>query len=123
MAEYRTVQEIRDTMADLEQTLRDGLLADSTRVMSEKATEAMAIVDGMLQALRDGASVGGGDRQDHSTENLLKAAERALTFAWNRGEKVALGTSTEDMRARILDFKTYADFANAYVSAALGTEL
>jgi CO dehydrogenase/acetyl-CoA synthase delta subunit len=120
---YRTAQGIRENMVDLEQTLRQGLLSGTTQDISDSATRAMALVDGMLQALRSGFEVGGGDRQDHSTQNLLKAAERALTLAWDRGEKVSLGTSANEMRERLLDFKTYADFANAYVSAALGTEL
>jgi hypothetical protein len=77
----------------------------------------------MIHTLRDGMDVGGGDRQDQSTKNLLKAAERALSLAWDKGEKVSLGTNVSEMRARLLDVKTYVDFANAYISAALGTEL
>jgi hypothetical protein len=121
MTTYRTVQGIRNNMVNLQQALRSAFLADSTNEMGRHATEAMAIVDEMLRTLRtdeSGSDAGEGDQAD---QTLLQSAERALTQAWDRAEKVTLATSLPEMRERLLDFKTLADFADAYVSAALGT--
>jgi hypothetical protein len=121
MTSYRTLQGIRDRMVPLQQELNAACLAESTEAIGRHATTAMAIVDEVLETLRRGGTADdGGDRVDR---NLLQAAQRALAQAWESAEKVSLGTSAQEMRARALDFKTLADFANAYVSAALGTEL
>lgn len=110
-------------MVNLQQALRSALLADSTDDMSRHASEAMAFVDEMLQSLR--SDRGGSDtgRSDQADPTLLRSAEHALTQAWDRAEKVSLATSLSGMRERLLDFKTLADFADAYISAALGAEL
>lgn len=123
MTSYRTVQDIRDRMVPLQQALNSACLANSTEEIGTYATTAMALVDEILRALRTARLGQDAGRVDQHDQNLLQAAERALTQAWESAEKVSLGASVNDMRARALDFKTLADFADAYVSAALGTEL
>ena len=53
---------------------------------------------------------------------FLQAAVSCLTHAWNNAEKVGLGSSTSEMRARLIDFKTPADYAAAYLRMATGYE-
>jgi hypothetical protein len=109
-------------MIPLQQALRSATLADSTEEMGRHASDAMAIVDDVLQMLRPGGRETEDSRRDAADPQLVRAAERALTQAWDRAEKVSLAGSVVDMRARVLDFKTFADFADAYLSASLGSE-
>lgn len=122
MTTFRTLQGARDRMVPLQRALQSAVLADSTEDMGRHATEAMAIVDEVLERLRAGGSGEAVDRTDAQDRSLAQAAERALTQAWDRAEKVSLATSVSDMRARVLDFKTFADFADAYLTASVGTE-
>lgn len=123
MTMYRDVQSIRDTMLNLDRTVRAGILADSTRDMSARASEGMAMVDQVLQTLRTTLNTGSTDSDLKVERPLLEAAQRALDHAWSRAERVAIGNSASEMREYLVDFKTWADFATAYLSAALGSEL
>jgi len=44
----------------------------------------------------------------------------ALERAFAQAEHVAMAGNTEEMRAYLVDFKTYTDYADAYLRAALG---
>ena len=123
MTMYRDVQSIRDTMLNLDRTVRAGILADSTRDMSARASEGMAMVDQVLQTLRTTLNTGSTESDLKVERPLLEAAQRALDHAWSRAERVARGNSASEMREYLVDFKTWADFATAYLSAALGSEL
>ena len=125
---YREIREVQSTLEALQSHIRDALLSTSTREMVEhngraqvSAVAAYEQIDTTLNGRRlEYASDFGEPRVD---KRFVGAAQRALSEAISEAEKIALGTDVEGMRARVIDFKTRADFVDAYLRAALGTDL
>lgn len=116
---YREIREQFGKATSLEQYLRRALLADDTRVMSTESANAQSVTLELSHALRKALDETG---PDDANRTLVEAAATSLNLAWSYAEKVALGTSPTDMRAYIVDFKTKADHAVAYLHAAIGGE-
>lgn len=118
---YRQVQQVLDRMSPLQNELRAGILGDSTQEMSTRGTMAMAIIDEMIETLRRANRPDEAGQPEVNT-TLVDAARRALNLSWARVEAIALGTNTSVMRQALLDSKTYADLAAAYIAASIGLE-
>jgi hypothetical protein len=116
---YRATREVEDKLDVLERHLRAALLADDTRTISAETAAAQALTVEILDRLKTAlARVDDGD-PDH---RFIQAAVNCLSDAWNNAEKVGLGASAAEMRARLIDFKTPADYAAAYLRMAIGYE-
>ena len=123
---YREVRDCLQTMQILQKHLEAAIIADDTRVMAPESAAAMAEVDQILAALRSGtkrADEGQGcDDEGDADRVMVEAAIAALGDAWTTAEKVGLAGSAPEMRARLLTFKTNADYADAYLRAAVKLE-
>lgn len=121
---YHAVQESRQAMQDLMRDLREALLASNTREVANAATKGMADADRALRILKSGLeddrSPGVGQRS--ADRGLVEAAVAALNRAWTDTEKVELGRDVDEMRGVVYDIKTQADYADAYLAAAVGWE-
>lgn len=115
---YREVQQIRDDIQTVQKAVRAGLLADTTRDISSYTSEAMALIDGLIQRL-GGMSVDGAEDVEPA---LVRAAGRALNQAWVQSERVGVGSTVPAMREALVDCKTFIDYAEAYTAASLGVE-
>lgn len=123
--ETRTALQLSDRLLD---RLRDALVADNTRDITQHVTEAQAVIDEMIRALKAIVNTG---RSLDEIENaaprvdlrFLNAALASLNLAWNDVERVAVGSSAGEMRGLAADVKTCADAAIAYLRAALGAEI
>jgi hypothetical protein len=127
MMMFRRAHNARDRMQDLQIRLRSGLLADTTRDMSAYSGDAQTLINELLTALRETLAERGTSAQENSDEvkierRFIDAAANSLNLAWASAEDVGAGTDIAEMRARLLEVKTHADFAHAYLNAALGTE-
>jgi hypothetical protein len=110
----REIQSAQETMQSLQEHLRAALLANSTRDAighSSAAQQAAVEIAARLEEATSG--------QDESPEPLLEAAQLALNHAIENGERVAIATNIDEMRARVIDLKTQADYADAYIRAWL----
>lgn len=123
---YRDVQHLLDRMNDVQGHLRVALLADTTRDMTAHSGQAQTLVDTLLQEVDDAlkardSGLESGNRRGERV--MTQAARDALIDSMNGAEKVGLAENVQDMRERLLDFKTHVDFADAYLRAAAGLDL
>lgn len=114
MTMYRQYQELQDQATRMLAALRNALLADETRDATLYSGEAQSIALDIQSTLQELA----GDRHEVLRRSTLTAVQNAVLEA----QKVGLGTSVDTMRPYLVDFKTYADFAYAYLTAAVGLE-
>ncbi len=114
---YRATQAIEDRIDVLEGHLRTAILAGDTRLISQEVATAQAITVEVLTHLKPALASAG---EGASERAFVQAAVDCLNHAWSNAEKVGLGTSASDMRARVLDVKTSVDYAAAYLRMALG---
>lgn len=124
---YREIREVQSTVDALLTHVRDALLATSTRDMVEHNGRAQVSA---VSAKEELDKLLGGQGNDDETpfgeprveSRFVHAANRALSVAISEAEKIALGVDLESMRARVIDFKTRADYADAYLRAAVGID-
>jgi hypothetical protein len=124
---YREIREVQSTVEALQTHVRDALLSTSTRDMVEhtgRAQVSAVAAKEELDRLLDGH-----DADDPSSfgeprveSRFVDAANRSLGVAITEAEKLTLGVDVDSMRARLVDFKTLADFADAYLQAAVGVD-
>lgn len=118
---YRELQEIQRRIPAMEEKIRDAILAGTTRDMLAFSGEAHALAEDLKfdldHLLNSGGSGEGEERR------FAQAALDSLDSAILNAQKVALGTDVDEVRARLIDFKTRADYTNAYLHAALGYEM
>jgi hypothetical protein len=122
---YRQIREVQSIVETLQSHLRDALPSTSTRDMVEHAGRAQVSAVAAKQELD---SLVSGEDEDTSSSfgepridsTYVDAANRSLSIAITEAEKLALGLDVDSMRARMIDFKTRADFADAYLRAAIG---
>jgi len=117
---YREVQHIRDNVAGVQREVNAGILAESTRDITAHTSQAMALIDGLIQSLNNLNRSGNNEGVE---PQLVDATGRALNRAWVQAERVAIGSSVAEMRQALVDCKTFVDYAEAFVSASLGVEL
>jgi hypothetical protein len=70
-------------------------------------------------AVDSALTTGGIGDVEHS---LIKSAKRETSDLINGAQYVELSTSASQMRSALVECKTHADFAEAYVRKALGYE-
>lgn len=124
---YREIRAVQSIVEELQSHIRDALLSTSTRDMIEHTgrahVSAVAAKEELDRVLDDryteGESSFGEPRVDR---RYVDAANRSLSVVITEAEKVALGTDAESMRARLIDFKSHADYADAYLRVATGME-
>src|SRR5947209_8007143 len=122
----REIRAVQSTVEELQVHIRDALLATTTREMVEhagrahvSAAAAKEELDRLLDPLyRDDTSFG----EPKVDRTYVGAANRRLSVVITEAEKIALGVDTESMRARLVDFKSCADYADAYLRVAAGME-
>jgi hypothetical protein len=122
---YRDVQHAVDSMQRIHAPLRQAILADSTREMTERGGQAQAAADELLrqleQALQGKTSALEARSDEGKVERFfVQAATNALQRAMADAQRILLGTDASGVRAGLLDFKTQVDFADAYLRAAIG---
>jgi hypothetical protein len=120
MQTFRDLEDFQRRMNDLLSLLRSAILATDTREMGKYAGSAHGMAEDMkrdLDGLREAASEG-----NRWQQAMAGAAGNALRDGILSAQKVGLATNVEEMRAYVLDFKTSADFAAAYLRASLGYE-
>jgi hypothetical protein len=124
MITYRKVQDFQRMMNDLQKLLRSAILATNTRDMVQYSDDAQALAvnlkSGLAQMVDDEDDE---DGESNINPTLVRAAYDSTESALLDAQKVALGTTVDEMRDRLLAFKTWADWADAYLRAALGFEL
>ena len=116
---YREIRDTQRTMESILDHVRTAILAENTRDMNEHAGAAQAgivLVKQRLATISDEGD-GGGPRVDR---HFLDTAVTALERAFAQAEHVAMAVNTGEMRSYLIDFKTYTDYADAYLRAALG---
>jgi hypothetical protein len=96
--------------------------------MTTHSGQAQTLIDTLLQEVDDVLAAAGseGEPTTHTSRGervLTQAARNALVDSMNGAEKVGLAENAQDMRERLLDFKTHVDFADAYLRAAAGLDL
>ena len=124
---YREIREVQSTIDSLQTHLRDALISTSTRDMVEhngraqvSAVAAKEVLDRLLSGRGvDGETAFGEPRIE---ARFVEAADRSLGRAITEAESLALGVDVDSMRARVVDFKTQADYADAYLRAAVGID-
>ncbi len=124
---YREIRAVQSTVEELQSHIRDALLATTTRETIEHAGRAQVSAVAAKEELdrlldpryRDDETSFGEPRVDR---RFVDAATRALSVVITEAEKVALGVDVESMRTRLIDFKTRADYADAYLRIGVGTE-
>lgn len=124
---YREIRNVQSMVEALQAHVRDALLSTATRDMVEHAGRAQVSaaaakegLDSVLAGQADGAANSMGEPRVEA--RFVHAANRSLSIAITEAEKVALGVDVDSMRARLIDFKSRADFADAYLRAALGID-
>lgn len=127
MMMYRTIHDVQRRMPDLTQSINAAILADDTRDIASHGGAAMTIIDDVLHTLRDaldheGTSLADEQPEVHLEQRFVQAAADAFTVAWNYVEAIGGGTDVSSMRASMVDGKTHADYAVAYLTAALGEQ-
>lgn len=119
MTMYRQIQDFQESMARLQEALRLGILGNDTRQMDLRSGEAHVIAENLKRDLHGTLSGTGTCTHDRP---IVLAAANAIYMAILAAQKEALATNAEELRARLLDFKTYADHADAYFRILAGTE-
>lgn len=119
---YREIQHVRDTMTDLQIHVRSALLGEDTRDMTTEADTAQAMADQLLNKLND--TLRNPTKREFGEprieRNFVQAAAYALNNAVTSAQGTGIATNVQEMRSRLVDFKTHVDFAEAYLRAALG---
>jgi hypothetical protein len=114
-------------METVQSHLRQALLSTTTRDMTEHSDQAQAAADLAMQQL-DGVVGNDEDAMPSAfgepkvERRFVDAAVNALSIAVTEAEKVALAADVDGMRARLVDFKTRVDFADAFLRASLGDD-
>jgi hypothetical protein len=124
---YREIRAVQSIVETLQSHIRDALLSTSTRDMVDHAGRAhvsAAAAKEELDRVLDGRfteaeSSFGEPRVDR---RYAEVANRVLSVLITEAEKIALGVDVESMRARLIDFKTRADYADVYLRVAVGME-
>jgi hypothetical protein len=124
---YREIRAVQSIVEALQSHIGDALRATSTRDMIEHAgrahVSAVAAKEELDRLLGSGyqeSETSFGD--PHVDPRYVDAANRALSVVITEAEKIALGVDVDSMRARLIDFKTRADYADAYLRVAVGME-
>lgn len=112
MAIFREHQEIRDTIVRLQEILRAAILADDMAEVRKLSGDAHGLAENLKVAMQ----------RVPERNHLVHAADNAVHMAILSAQKVGLGTDVADSRPWLLDFKTNIDYADAYLTAALGLE-
>jgi t-SNARE complex subunit (syntaxin) len=121
MTMYRRIQDFQREMNDLQGDLKSAILSDEIREMVEHSGEAHARAENLqseLRAMLD--EIQGGEQEER---RFAKAALDSIMHAIDAAQKTGLGDDVPSLRARLLVFKTWADYADAYLHAALGFEM
>lgn len=117
---YRRIQDFQREMNDLQSDLRTAILSDQIREMDRSAGEAHARAENLQRDLQGLLKESGGEQDER---RFAQAALDAMMHAIDAAQKTGLGDSVPDLRQRLLVFKTWADYADAYLHAALGFEM
>ena len=118
---YRQLQEVMRRLPDMQEKIRASLLSDNIREMTTLADEAHAIAEDVKFDLDH--LLNNSDGSEEGERRFAQAALDSLQSAILNAQKVALATNVNETRARVLEFKTRADYADAYLHAALGFEM
>ncbi len=121
MMMYRRIQDFQREMDDLQRDLQEAILGDDTREMGRSAGAAHARAENLQRDLRTLLAETHQGPEDE--RRFATAALDAIMHAIDAAQKTGLGTNPSELRARLLVFKTWADFADAYLHAALGFEM
>lgn len=118
---YRQVQRVRDSLGQLEGVLREAILAEEFPEMTRLGTDAMVMIDQMIQTLHAGENEHNLGEPDLDAR-LLDAGRHQLGLAWSVAERMALAKDVREARGFLLDVKTAADLAAAYLAGSMGEE-
>jgi hypothetical protein len=121
MTMYRRIQDFQREMNDLQGNLQTAILSDQIREMTQNAGEAHARAENLQRDLQ--ALLGETDGGEHEERRFAQAALDSVMHAIDAAQKTGLGDDVPSLRARLLVFKTWADYADAYLRAALGFEM
>ena len=120
---YRRLREIQLTVGALQKHLRAALLANNTRdaighsgAVHESSAAVLRQIETALRSVDSDPEPA--DRQVDA--NLMRAAARSMSLAVENCERVALGSTVDEMRDRLVDVKTQIDYADAFLQASLG---
>ena len=124
---YREIREIQSTIESLQRHVSDAIVSTSTRDMVEHAGRAQVSAVAAKDTLDRLSSTRARPDSDSFGEPridaaFVRAAGHSLGEAIVEAEKVELGTDIDGMRLRLIAFKTCADFADAYLRAAIGVD-
>lgn len=123
------LQRLEHRREALQRLLRSAIMAETIGEMQNLAgaahAEAVNLDDELNALLKDaawdpGLPTTGGDKR--RARELVRAARDSVEYAILAAQRIGLADTAGEMRAYILDFMTQADFAEAYLRAALGTE-
>ena len=122
---YQDVRQAVRRMDRIHAPLRQAILADSTPQMAEWGTQAQTALNQLLGLLEEALQSNIDSPETLTSEGqvervLVQAAVSALQRAGTQAQRLFLGTDVSSVRAGLLDFKTQADFADAYLRAAIG---
>lgn len=124
---YREIREVQSVVETLQTHIRDALLSTSTRDMVEHAGRAQVAAVAATEELAN--LLGGSQANDPNAfgepridARFVRAASHSLSTAITEAEKVGLGADIDGMRARLIEFKTCTDFADAYLRSAVSIE-
>ncbi len=118
---YRRIQDFQREMNDLQGELQAAILSDQIREMDRLAGEAHARAENLQRDLQVLLRETTGGEEDE--RRFAQAALDAMMHAIDAAQKTGLGDSVPALRERLLVFKTWADYADAYLHAALGFEM
>lgn len=119
---YRHVEQVRDRIGQVQNHLRDAILANDTRDISLHGGAAQTEADQLVQELREalGLRDAGVARAARVERQFVELAVQELSMAVSCGERMAAATDVTGMRDGLLQFKTHTDYAAAYIHYALG---
>lgn len=118
---YRRIQDFQRDMNRLQGELQSAILNDQIREMDRHAGEAHARAEQLqydLRSLLEETKSSEGDER-----RFAQAALDSMMHAIDAAQKTGLGDNVPALRERLLTFKTWADYADAYLHAALGFEM
>lgn len=124
---YRQLREAQRRMDEVRRHLHTAILAEDTRDMAREAgvaqTTAVQIDRTLEDQLQESRSPNWGEPSSRNVElSLVEAARSSLDSGITCVQRVELGNNVAEVREGLLDCKTYLDFADAYLQAALGDE-
>lgn len=118
---YRRIQDFQREMNDLQGELQSAILSDQIREMNGHAGEAHARAENLQRDLRALLEETEGGEADE--RRFVQAALDSMMHTIDAAQRIGLGDSVPALRERLLVFKTWADYADAYLHAALGFEM